>query len=189
MSKINGIPLRDLSDEELVKICKTKNQDAIAVLYLRFKGLIYSITFDYLTKHNIAQMYRDDLIDIATDSLFKAIDTFDGQEGSSFLNFWWTICLRSFSTHFKRIVSTKLFFYEPNFFDIKIFEKNFKNFENNLEVGKYINVFGKVKVYKDKNNKTIISLIGSDSRALTSEKQEEVFDYDWLNESETEYGI
>jgi single-stranded DNA-binding protein len=72
---------------------------------------------------------------------------------------------------------------EPNFYDIKIFEKNFKNFENNLEVGKYINVFGKVKVYKDKNNKTVVSLIGSDSRALSNEKQEEIFDYDWLNEN------
>lgn len=72
---------------------------------------------------------------------------------------------------------------EPNFFDIKIFEKLFKNFESNLDVGKYINVFGKVKVYKDKNNKTVISLIGSDSRALSNEKQEEIFDYDWLNEN------
>jgi single-stranded DNA-binding protein len=72
---------------------------------------------------------------------------------------------------------------EPNFYDIKIFEKNFKNFENNLEVGKYINVFGKVKVYKDKNNKTVVSLIGSDSRALSNEKQEEIVDYDWLNEN------
>ncbi len=72
---------------------------------------------------------------------------------------------------------------EPNFYDIKIFEKNFKNFENNLEVGKYINVFGKVKVYKDKNNKTDMYIIGSDSRALSTEKQEEIFDYDWLNEN------
>ncbi len=71
---------------------------------------------------------------------------------------------------------------EPNFFDIKIFEKHFKYFENNLEVGKYINVFGKVKVYKDKNNKTVLTLIGSDSRALQIDKQEEMFDYDWLNE-------
>lgn len=71
---------------------------------------------------------------------------------------------------------------EPNFFDIKIFEKQFKYFDNNLEVGKYINVFGKVKVYKDKNNKTILTLIGSDSRALQTDKQEEIFDYDWLNE-------
>ena len=73
---------------------------------------------------------------------------------------------------------------EPNFFDIKVFEKQFKYFEKNLEIGKYINVIGKVKVYKDKNNKTILSLIGSDSRSLQIENQEELFDYDWLNETD-----
>lgn len=106
-----------MSDEELVVFCKQKNQDAIAVLYIRFKGLIYSITFDYLRKRNIAQMYRDDLIDLATDALFKAIDTYDDEEGSSFRNFWWTIALRYFSTYFKKLVSSKLFSFEPNFFD------------------------------------------------------------------------
>lgn len=49
---------------------------------------------------------------------------------------------------------------EPNFYDIKIYEKNFKYFENNLVVGKYINVFGKIKVYKDKDNKAVMNLIG-----------------------------
>lgn len=71
---------------------------------------------------------------------------------------------------------------EPNFYDIKIYEKNFKYFENNLVVGKYINVFGKIKVYKDKDNKAVMNLIGSDSKEITFNKDNEIFDYDWLNE-------
>lgn len=73
---------------------------------------------------------------------------------------------------------------EPNFYDIKIYEKNFKYFENNLVVGKYINVFGKIKVYKDKDNKTLMNLIGSDSKEITFNKDNEIFDYDWLNEKQ-----
>ena len=73
---------------------------------------------------------------------------------------------------------------EPNFYDIKIYEKNFKYFENNLVVGKYINVFGKIKVYKDKDNKTVMNLIGSDSKEMTFNIDNEIFDYDWLNEKQ-----
>ena len=71
----------------------------------------------------------------------------------------------------------------PNFFDIKIYEKNFKDFEG-LEKGKYINVFGKVKVFKDKDNKTVLQLVGNSCRSLTKEKIDEIFDYDWLNDGE-----
>ena len=35
---------------------------------------------------------------------------------------------------------------QANFFDIKVYEKNFKDFEN-LKVGSYLNVFGKINVY------------------------------------------
>ena len=70
---------------------------------------------------------------------------------------------------------------QPNYFDIKIFEKHFDKFESNLEVGKFINVFGKINVYKDNNNQSVLTLIGSDSRSITKEKTE-FFDYDWLND-------
>ena len=73
---------------------------------------------------------------------------------------------------------------KPNFFDIKIYDTNFKDFENQLVVGKYINIFGKVKVYKDSNNKSVISLIGNSCRSLSKEQTTEIFDYDWLNEGD-----
>lgn len=72
---------------------------------------------------------------------------------------------------------------EANFFDIKIFEKYFKTFDKILEVGKFINVIGKVKVYKDNSKKTKMTLIGCDARVLEKEKAEELFDYDWLNDN------
>ena len=70
---------------------------------------------------------------------------------------------------------------QANFYDIKVYEGNFKDFQN-LEVGKYINVFGKIKVYKDNENKTILSLVGNAYRSLSKEKVPEIYDYDWLNE-------
>ena len=69
------------------------------------------------------------------------------------------------------------------FYDIKVYEGNFKDFQN-LEVGKYINVFGKIKVYKDNENKTILSLVGNAYRSLSKEKVPEIYDYDWLNEGD-----
>ena len=72
---------------------------------------------------------------------------------------------------------------QANFYDIKVYEGNFKDFQN-LEVGKYINVFGKIKVYKDNENKTILSLVDNAYRSLSKEKNPEIYDYDWLNEGD-----
>ena len=117
MSENNGKSFHDLSDEELARLSKENNRDALAVLYLRFKGLIYKITFEYSNKHNIAQMYGDDLIDIATDSLFKAINTFNPQEGSLFINFWWTITLRAFATFVKKMINQRILTFDPSMID------------------------------------------------------------------------
>ena len=71
-----------------------------------------------------------------------------------------------------------------NFFDIKVYEKNFKDFEL-IEKGNYINVFGKIKVFKNEENKTVLQLVGNTCRSLTKKKdKEELFDYDWLNEED-----
>lgn len=74
---------------------------------------------------------------------------------------------------------------EPSFINIKLFENRFKEFENILEVGKYINVFGKIKVFKDADNKSNTILIANSCRDLSKQKQyEDIFDYDWLNEGD-----
>lgn len=74
---------------------------------------------------------------------------------------------------------------EPSFICIKVFEKNFKEFENKLKVGNLINVFGKIKVYKNTDGKDIVVLIGLLCREILKTKEvEEVFDYDWLNDNQ-----
>ena len=80
---------------------------------------------------------------------------------------------------------------KANFFDIKIFENQFEEFDKYLEKGKLINVFGKIQVYKNNDSKTILNLIGNSGRSLQREKTPEIFDYDWLNDDseETSYGI
>ena len=84
---------------------------------------------------------------------------------------------------------------EPSFINIKLFESQFKNFEKVLEVGKYLNIFGKIKVFKDADNKNNIILIANNYRDLNKQKQyTEIFDYDWLNEGDdreesNDYGL
>ncbi len=74
---------------------------------------------------------------------------------------------------------------KPSFIEIKLYENVFKDFEKVLEVGKYINIFGKINVYKDSNNKNKINLIANNYRDLSKQKQHvEIFDYDWLNEGD-----
>ena len=71
-----------------------------------------------------------------------------------------------------------------SFFDIKIYEKDFKKFEKILEVGKYVNVIGKINIHKSADNKIKFTLVGIDSRVLNKNKKLELFDYDWLNDKE-----
>ena len=79
---------------------------------------------------------------------------------------------------------------EPSFINIKIFEKNFTEFEKILEIGRYVHVMGKLKFYKDNENNEKVLLIGISCNDMSKDKKkevEEIFDYDWLNEEE--YGI
>lgn len=74
---------------------------------------------------------------------------------------------------------------EPSFICIKVFEKNFEEFEDKLKVGNLINVFGKIKVYKNADGKDTVVLIGLLCREILKTKEvEEVFDYDWLNDNQ-----
>lgn len=75
---------------------------------------------------------------------------------------------------------------EALFFDIKIYENKFKEFESILNVGQYVHILGKINIFKDEENKTNYSLIGTNGRSLNREKyiSDEIFDYDWLNEGD-----
>ena len=73
---------------------------------------------------------------------------------------------------------------DASFFDIKIYEKDFERFERILEVGKYVNIFGKINIHKNKENRIVFTLVGLDNRVLNNKKKLELFDYDWLNDEE-----
>lgn len=74
---------------------------------------------------------------------------------------------------------------EPSFINIKLFENQFKNFEKILEVGRYVNIFGKIKVFKDSDNKSNMILIANNYRDLSNQKKyDDIFEYDWLNEGD-----
>ena len=79
----------------------------------------------------------------------------------------------------------------PSFINIKIYERSFEEFQNILEIGKYVHIIGKLSFFKDENNHEKILLIGNSCRDLSKkENLEEVFEYDWLNEKESqEYGL
>lgn len=74
---------------------------------------------------------------------------------------------------------------EPSFISIKLYENQFKDFEKILEVGKYVHIFGKIRIFKDSENKSNVILIANNYRDLSKRKQyTEIFDYDWLNEGD-----
>ena len=82
----------------------------------------------------------------------------------------------------------------PSFINIKIYERYFNNFDDMLEVGRYVHVIGKLLFYNDENNHEKILLIGNTCRDLSKNNEEkslDVYDYDWLNEDNEEknYGL
>ena len=105
--------LKDLSDEQLVELCKQGNREAISILYGRFIGVSRKLTYSYLKEHNIPNLYKDDLFDISIDSFFKAIKKYENSEGRAFLNFWWIVTLRAFATFMKKVITSKIYYYDP----------------------------------------------------------------------------
>lgn len=100
-------------DEELVKLIRQGDRDAFNELGKRYIGLIYEITQKNIRDFNIAQMYFDDLIDIAQECLFVAVDNYITGQEKSFLNFWWSIVnLRQKSFYFD-VVETKVLTLSP----------------------------------------------------------------------------
>ena len=105
--------LLERQDEELVKLIQEGNQEALECLYIRYKGLIYEASFQYLIENNIAQMYLDDLIDVATECLFIAIKQFTVGEDGSFLNTWWMITNRHQTKFLKKTIESRVSYYDP----------------------------------------------------------------------------
>ena len=117
MLKSNEKILLERADEELVKLIQEGNKEALEALYIRYKGLIYELTYKYMLENNIAQMYLDDLIDVAVEALFTAADKYIVGQDKSFLNFWWAVVDRRQVTFLQETIDTHVLCYDPHFIE------------------------------------------------------------------------
>ena len=95
-------------DEDLVYLIRNGDQDALAQLYLRYRGLMYKVSFQFMTDKNLAQMHFVDLYDISLDSLYIACNEYDPNIGKSFINFWWSIVERRHMTYLQDLMEKRL---------------------------------------------------------------------------------
>lgn len=113
MKKSTEKILLEKQDEELVKLIQEGDKVAIETLYLRYKGLIYEVSYKYMKEHGVAQMYLDDLVDIATDGLFFAIKQFTVGQDNSFLNLWWAVVEKRHTTFLQKTINSRIVFFDP----------------------------------------------------------------------------
>ena len=57
-------------------------------------------------------MYFDDLIDIATESFIKATYDYQIDNDNSFLNYWWVITDRQQTSFLRKVIETKVTYYD-----------------------------------------------------------------------------
>ena len=118
MLKNSEKALLEKRDEELVSLIQEGNQKALEELYIRYKGLIYEISYKYMMNNNVAQMYLDDLIDVATDCLMVASNSFTVGQDWSFLSFWWAITERKQKEFLTRTIEKRITYYDPCIYEL-----------------------------------------------------------------------
>ena len=157
----------EIASSEDIKHLQSLLKDKLIIQFYLFKIILF---IGGQMNHNIFNSFS------LAGNIAKINEVKEQSNGTKFMYF--TLCQNNkYKNKEDEIID------QANFYDIKVYEGNFKDFQN-LEVGKYINVFGKIKVYKDNENKTILSLVGNAYRSLSKEKNPEIYDYDWLNEGD-----
>ena len=121
-------------DEELVKLIQEGNQLALDELYIRYKGLIYEVTYKYMITHNIAQMYLDDFIDVGIDSLIVAAKSFTVGQDWSFLSFWWVIMERKQNDFLSKTIESRVSYFDPMTFEYLATSLNDSSPNNDIDV-------------------------------------------------------
>ena len=106
--------LSRFSDEELVLVYLAGFTSALEILYRRYLGFFYSAAFRYMKEKGLPDCVKEDLLDIAYDSLMTAIDSFDLKRDACLRNFWWTITLRGFGSFLKRYNTNKILLFDPS---------------------------------------------------------------------------
>ena len=113
MAKSTAKILLERQDEELVKLIQEGNKEALEVLYIKYKGLIYESSYCYMIENHVAQMYLDDLVDVAIEALFIATRDFVVGDNNCFLNYWWLIANRRQATFLQKTIDAKVLYYDP----------------------------------------------------------------------------
>ena len=113
MPKSESKRLLERQDEELVKLIQQGDNEAFEILFKRYEGLIYKLCYKFMTDYNIAQMYFDDLVDIAMFGLIKGTKDYVVDEEKSFLNYWWSIVDRHHMTFLSKLIDSKTTCYDP----------------------------------------------------------------------------
>ena len=105
--------LLEQQDEELIVLIQKGSITAIEKLYEIYKGLIYNVSISYLKDNKIAQMYLDDLIDIATDTLLRCSQKYVIDPNNSFLNYWWGVTKNQFSSFLRKMANSGIVYFDP----------------------------------------------------------------------------
>ena len=116
MHKSDEKRLLERQDEELVKLIQEGKQEALETLFNRYKGFIYEVSLTFMIENHIAQMYFDDLMEVAIDCLLIACQDFLVDQGKSFLNYWWGITDKRLMTFLQRIIDLRQVTYDRNIF-------------------------------------------------------------------------
>ena len=114
MKKTSDRTLLEQQDEELISMVQKGSIVAIEKLYESYKGLIYTVSITFLKENGLAQMYFDDLIDIATDTLLRCSQKYTIGNDNSFLNYWWGVTKNQFGSFLRKTVSTGIVYFDPN---------------------------------------------------------------------------
>lgn len=145
------------NDYELVYLAQEYNEDAIEILYRKYKNLIYSKAYKYYFMLKHCGLEIDDVIQEAMIAFDDAIKCFNQENDCNFLTFAYACIIRKLNSLFRQYnnkIKCKLSNFEDFVFELKI--NNFSNTEimNILDVN-YKNVCNAVIRIRNKINNII----------------------------------
>lgn len=117
------------NDYELVYLAQEYNEDAIEILYRKYKNLIYSKAYKYYFMLKHCGLEFDDVIQEAMIAFDDAIKCFNQENDCNFLTFAYACIIRKLNSLFKKynnkknILLNSAISLESNLYDI-IYDKN-----------------------------------------------------------------
>ena len=113
LKKASDRELLEQQDEELIMLIQKGSITAVEKLYDIYKGLIYNAALNFMNENGLAQMYLDDLVDVATDTLLRCSQKYIVDEKNSFLNYWWGVTHNQFNSFLRKTVNSGIVYFDP----------------------------------------------------------------------------